>query len=72
MSITPAANTLAATTDAWEDAVGHPTARKNRVQEKEDTLTPDLVDHLVQLTSQPEQHNQKTEGPKVTDWTTLI
>ena len=29
--ITLAANTLAATTDAWDDAVGHPTARKDRV-----------------------------------------
>ena len=71
-AITLAANNLAATTDAWDDAVGHPTARKDRVQEKEDTLTPDLVDHLVQLTSPPEQHNRKTEGPKVTDWTTFI
>ena len=70
--ITLAANTLAATTDAWDDAVGHPTARMERVQEKEDTLTPDLVDHLVQLTSPPEHHNRKTEGPKVTDWTILV
>ena len=30
--ITLAANTLAATTDAWDVAVGHPTARKDRVQ----------------------------------------
>ena len=67
--ITLAANTLAATTDAWDDAVGHPTARTDRVQETPDTLTPDLVDHLVQLTSPLEQHNRKTEGPKVTDWT---
>ena len=65
--ITGAANTLAAATDAWEDAVGHPTTRKDRVQEREDTVTPDLVDHLVQLTSPPEQNNRKTEGPKVTD-----
>ena len=69
--ITLAANTLAATTDAWDDAVQHPTARKERVQEREDTVTPDLVDHLVQLTSPPEQHNRKTEGRKVTDWTIL-
>ena len=69
--ITLAANTLAATTDAWDDAVGHPRARKDRVQETEDTLTPDLVDHLVNLTSPPEQHNRKTEGPKVTDLTIL-
>ena len=40
--ITLAANTLAATTDAWDDAVGHRTASKDRVQETEDTLTPDL------------------------------
>ena len=25
----------------------------------------------MQLTSPPEQHNRKTEGPKVTDWTIL-
>ena len=66
--ITLAANTLAATTDAWDDAVGHPTARKDRVQETEDTLTPDLVDHLVNLTSPKEQHNRRIEGPKVTAW----
>ena len=29
-----AANTLAATTDAWDVAVGHPTARKDRVQDR--------------------------------------
>ena len=57
--------------DAWDDAVGHPTARKDRVQETEDILMPDLVDGLVNLTSPPEQHNRKTEGPKVTDWTIL-
>ena len=67
--ITLAANTLTAATDAWDDAVGHRTAPKDRVQEREDTLTLDLVDYLVQLTSPPEQHNRKTEGPKVTDWT---
>ena len=37
--ITLATNTLAADTDAWDDAVGHPTAGKDRVQETEDTLT---------------------------------
>ena len=52
--ITLAANTLAATTDAWDVAVGHPTARKDRVQDTEVTLTPDLVNHLVTLTS-PEE-----------------
>ena len=52
-----AANTLAAAMEAWHDAVGYPTARKDRVQEKEDTLTPDILEHLVQLTSPPEQHN---------------
>ena len=60
--ITLATNTLAATTDAWDVAVGHPTARKDRVQETEDTLTADLVSHLVNLTSPPEKHNRKTEG----------
>ena len=70
--ITLATNTLAATTDAWDDALGHPTARKDRVQETEDGLTPDLVNHLVNRTSPPEQHNRKTEGPKVTDWTAFI
>ena len=70
--ITLAANTLAATTDAWDVAVGHPTARKDRVQDTEDTLTPDLVNHLVTLTSPPEQHDRKTEGPEVTDWAAFI
>ena len=70
--ITLAANTLAATTDAWEVAVGHPTASKDTVQDTEDTLTPDLVNHLVTLTSPPEQHDRKTEGPKVTDWAACI
>ena len=64
--ITLAGNTLAATTHAWDDAVGQPTTRKDRVQDTEDTLTPDLVDDLVNLISPPEQHNQKSEGPKVT------
>ena len=45
--------------------MGHPTARKDRVQDTKDTLMPDLVNHLV--TSPPEQHDRKTEGPKVTD-----
>ena len=63
-----AAKTLAAVTDAWDDAVGHPTARKDRMQERENTLTPDIVDHLVQRTSPPEQHKRKTEGLNVTDW----
>ena len=70
--ITLAANTLAATTDAWDVAVGHPTARKDRVQDTEDTLTADLVNHLVTLTSPPEQHDRKIEGPKVTDWAAFI
>ena len=30
---------------------------------------PDLAEHLVQLTSLPEQRHRKTEGPKVTEWT---
>ena len=65
--ITLATNTLAATTDAWDDAMGHPTARRDRVQQTEDPLTPDLVNHLVNLISPPEQQNRKTEGLKVTD-----
>ena len=69
--ISLAPNTLAAATDAWDDASGHPTARNNRVQRTGETLTPDLVDHLVNLTSPEEQHNQKGEGQKVTDWTIL-
>ena len=69
--ITLATNILAAATDAWDDAGGHPTARKDKVQEREDIRTPDLVDHMEQLTSPPEQRNRKTEGPKVTDWTIL-
>ena len=70
--ITLAANTLAATTDTCDVAVGHPTARKDRMQDTENTLTPDLVNHLVNLTSPAEQHNRKYKGPKVTDWTTCI
>ena len=70
--ITLAANTPAATTDAWDVAVGQPGARKDRVQGTEDTLTPDLMNHLVTLTSPPEQPVRKTEGRKVTDWTALI
>ena len=70
--ITPATNTLAATTNAWDVAVGHPTARNDRVQDTEDTLTPDLVNHLVILTTPPEQHERKTEGSKVTDWAAFI
>ena len=52
--------------------MGHPTARKDRVQDTEDTLTPDLVNHLLTLSSPPEQHDRKTEGPKVTDWVAFI
>ena len=70
--ITLVANTLAATTDAWDNAVGHTTARKDRVQETEDTLTPHLVNHLVNLTSPSEQHNRKTKGLKVTYFTAFI
>ena len=70
--ITLATTTLAARTDGWDDSVGHPTAHRDGVQENEDTLTSDLVYHLMQLTSPPEQHNRKTEGPKDTDWTTSI
>ena len=35
-------------------------------------LTAYLVNHLVSLTSPPEQRYRKTEGPKVTDWTAFI
>ena len=70
--ITLAANTLAATMDAWEVAAGHPTARKDRIQDTEDCLTPDLVNHLVTLTSPLEQQDGITEGPKVTDWPSFI
>ena len=70
--ITLAANTLAPTTDAWYVAVGYPKARNDRVQDTEDTLTPDLVNHLVTLTSPLEQHDRKTEGLKVTDWAAFI
>ena len=68
--ITRAANTPAPATDAWNDAMGHPTARMDRVQERNDTLKPDLMDHLVQLTSPPDQNNPNTTL-KVTDWTIL-
>ena len=37
----------------------------------EDTLTPDLVDQLLNLTSPSEQHHHENEGPNVTDWTIL-
>ena len=60
--ITLATNTLAATTDAWDDAVGHPMARKDRVQETDHTLTPDPVKHLV---NQPAHRSSTTERPKV-------
>ena len=52
--------------------MGHTTARKDRVQETKNTLTLDLVNHLVNLTSPTEQHDRKTEGPKVTDSTAFI
>ena len=54
--ITLAANTLAAVRDTWDDTVGHQTERTDRVQEREDTLTPQPMDHLIQLTSLPEQY----------------
>ena len=52
--------------------MGHPTARKDRVQETEDTLTPDVVNHLENLTNPPEQHNRMIERVKVTDPTAFI
>ena len=68
--ITPAANTLAAVKDTWDNNVGHLTERKDRGQEREDTLTPELMQNLVQLTSPAEQSAQKF-ALKVTDWTVL-
>ena len=69
--LTLAANTLAATRDAWDDAVGQPRHVRTGWGETEDTLTPDLVDHLVQITNPTERHKRKTEGWKVGDWTIL-
>ena len=54
--ITLAANTLAAVMDTRDDAAGHPTERKDRIQEEKDTLAPELMDHLVHLNSSPEQY----------------
>ena len=64
--ITLAANALAADTNIWDDTIGHPTEPKDRVQEREDTLTPELMDLLVQLTSPTEQYVQNI-ARKVTD-----
>ena len=44
--ITLTANTLAAVTDTWDEAVGHQREREDRVQEREDTLVPELMDYL--------------------------
>ena len=66
--ITLAANSLAAVTDMADDAVGHPTESKDRVQERDDTLTPELMAHVTQITSSPEQYVQKI-ARKLTDWT---
>ena len=52
--ITLAANSLAAVTG--QDVAGHPTERKDRVQEREGTLTPDLFDHWCNL---PVHQNNK-------------
>ena len=68
--ITLAAHTLEAVTDTCDDAVEHPPERKDRVQEREHTLTPELLDHLVQFTSPPQQHIQNVVM-KVTEWTVL-
>ena len=68
--ITLATNTLAAVTDTWDDAVGHPKERKDMIQEKQDTLTPELMDQLVQFTGPTEQGVPRI-GLKVTDWTVL-
>ena len=71
--ITLATNTLAAVTNTSDNAAGQPTARKDKIQEKEDTLTPELMDQLLQLrslTGPPEQRVPRI-GLKVTDWTVL-
>ena len=67
--ITLAANTLAAVTDTWDDAVGHPAASKDRIQAKEDALTPELMDQLLQLRSlhSPTEQSMSRIGLKVTD-----
>ena len=63
-------HTLAAVPNTWDDAVGYPTEGKDRIQEKEDILTPEIVDELVQRTSPPQQHVQRIVL-KVTDCTVL-
>ena len=65
-----ATNTLAAVTDTWDHAVGHPTARKDRSREKEDILTPELMDQLVNIHRPTRQHVPRM-GLKVTKWTVL-
>ena len=50
--------------------MGHPTPRKDRIHEKGDTLTPELMDQLVQLTG-PQERRVPRIGLKVTDWTVL-
>ena len=69
--ISLATNTLAAVTDTWNDAVEHPTARKDRIQEEQETLTPELMDQLVHLTGPTEQRVTRF-WLKVTDWTVLV
>ena len=61
--ITVVANTLANVTGAWDKNIGHPNERKDQAQENEDTLTPDLMDQLVQLMSPLEQHNTQDTRP---------
>ena len=56
--ITLAAKTLAEVMDTWDDAVGPQTERKDRIEEREDSLVPELIYHLVQLNSPPEQYVQ--------------
>ena len=71
--ITLATNTLAAATEKGNEAAGHQLARKDRIQEKEDTLMPELIDQLLQLRSLTGPPEQRVPGMglKVTDWTVL-
>ena len=68
--ITLAANTLMAARNKWDDTVGHPTERKDRLEQRDDILPTELMDQLIHLTSPPEQCVQ-TIVPEVTDWTVL-
>ena len=58
---------------ATNDAVGHPTARRDRIQKKVDTLRPEYMDQLLQLRSLtgPREQRIRRIGLEVTDWTGL-